>query len=74
MSRIGKKSVEIPDGVEVKISGQNISVKGPKGTLNFDFHDDVEVKMEDKEINVSVKKITKQTKALWGLTRVLIST
>lgn len=73
MSRVGKKSVEIPDGVEVKISGQNISVKGPKGTLDFSFHWDVEVKQEGKEISVSVKKITKQTKALWGLTRVLIA-
>jgi len=73
MSRVGKKAIEIPDGVEVKISGQNISVKGPKGTLDFSFHWDVEVKKEEKEIQVSVKKITKQTKALWGLTRVLIA-
>ena len=73
MSRVGKKTIVIPDGVEVKISGQNISVKGSKGALNFDFHYDVEVKISGKEINVSVKKITKQTKALWGLTRVLVS-
>lgn len=73
MSRIGKKPVAVPDGVEIKIVGQNISVKGPKGTLDFSFHWDVEVKLEGKEIQVSVKKITKQTKALWGLTRVLIS-
>jgi large subunit ribosomal protein L6 len=73
MSRIGKKPVTIPDGVEVKIDRNDISVKGPKGALNFGFHYDMEVKMEGKEIQVSVKKITKQTKALWGLTRVLIS-
>jgi large subunit ribosomal protein L6 len=73
MSRIGKKPITIPDGAEVKISGQEISVKGPKGTLSFSFHWDIEVKIEGKEINVSVKKINKQTKALWGLTRVLIS-
>jgi len=73
MSRVGKKAIEIPEGVEVKISGQNISVKGPKGALDFFFHWDVEVKLEGKEILVSVKKITKQTKALWGLTRVLIA-
>ena len=65
--------IEVPDSVGVNISGQNISVKGPKGTLDFSFHWDVEVKHEGKEIQVSVKKITKQTKALWGLTRVLIS-
>src|SRR4030042_6693167 len=73
MSRVGKKPITIPDGVDINISGQNISVKGPKGTLDFSFHWDVEVKQDGKEINVSVKKITKQTKALWGLTRVLIS-
>ncbi|OGI25852.1 MAG: 50S ribosomal protein L6 [Candidatus Moranbacteria bacterium RBG_13_45_13] len=73
MSRVGKKPIEIPDGVSIEISGQDISVKGPKGTLNFSFHWDVEMKMESKKIKVSVKKITKQTKALWGLTRVLVA-
>jgi large subunit ribosomal protein L6 len=73
MSRIGKKPIEIPDGVEIKLEGRKVSVKGPKGSLDFLFHQDVEVKMEGKEIQVGVKKITKQSKALWGLTRVLIS-
>jgi large subunit ribosomal protein L6 len=73
MSRVGKKPITVPDAVGVNISGQNISIKGPKGTLDFSFHWDVEAKMEGKEIQVSVKKITKETKALWGLTRVLIS-
>ena len=73
MSRIGKKPITMPDGVQVHISGQNISVKGPKGKLDFSFHWDINVKVEEKEIQVSVKKITKQTKALWGLTQVLIS-
>jgi large subunit ribosomal protein L6 len=73
MSRVGKKMITVPDGVGINISGQNISVKGPKGTLDFSFDWDVVVKHEEKDIQVSVKKITKQTKALWGLTRVLIS-
>ncbi|HUD08474.1 MAG TPA: 50S ribosomal protein L6, partial [Candidatus Saccharimonadales bacterium] len=73
MSRVGKKTISVPDAVGINISGQNISVKGPKGTLDFSFDWDVVVKHEEKEIQVSVKKITKQTKALWGLTRVLIS-
>jgi len=73
MSRVGKKPVAIPEGVEVKVSGSNISVKGPKGTLGFDFRDDVEIKVEGNEVVFSVKKITKQSKALWGLTRVLVS-
>jgi large subunit ribosomal protein L6 len=73
MSRVGKKPIEIPDAVGVNVSGQNISVKGPKGALDFSFHWDVEVKIEGKEIFVTVKKINKQTKALWGLTRMLVS-
>ena len=73
MSRIGKQSVVIPEGVDVKVSGKNISVKGPKGSLNFDFHDDIEVKSSEKEIQVSAKRDTKQSWALWGLTRMLIA-
>jgi large subunit ribosomal protein L6 len=65
--------VAIPDGVEIKINGRNISVKGPKGTLDFEFHPDIEVKMEEKEVKFSALKKTKQAKALWGLTRVLVS-
>jgi large subunit ribosomal protein L6 len=73
MSRIGKKPVEIPDGVEVKVSGRKVSVKGPKGSLDFDFHDDVEVKVSEKEVLVAAKRSTKQASALWGLTRMLVS-
>lgn len=73
MSRVGKKIIEIPDGVEVKIDGRNVSVKGPKGALDFAYQPEIEVNVAGKEIKVSAKKITKQSKALWGLTRVLIS-
>ena len=73
MSRIGKKSVAIPEGVEAKISGQNISIKGPKGSLDFDFHNDIDVKSSGKEIQVTAKRDTKQSWSLWGLTRMLIA-
>jgi len=73
MSRIGKKTVAIPEGVEIKVSGQNISVKGPKGSINFDFHHDIEVKYSGNEIQVTAKRQTKQSWALWGLTRMLIA-
>ena len=63
MSRIGKKPIEIPEGVEVKISGEKVSVKGPKGSLDFDFHDDIEVKSSEKEIQVSAKR---EYKAIQG--------
>jgi large subunit ribosomal protein L6 len=73
MSRIGKKSVTVPDGVEVNISSRKISVKGPKGSLDFEFHPDVEVIVEDKEVVVKARKKTKQARSLWGLTRMLVS-
>ncbi len=73
MSKIGRKPIEVPEGVEVRISGNKILVKGPKGSLDLDFHQDVEVKLAEKEIRVTVKRDTKQTRALWGLTRMLIA-
>ncbi len=73
MSRVGKKPIQIPEGVEAKISGKTVFIKGPKGSLSFDFHDDIEVTSLEKEIKVLVKKETKKSRALWGLTRVLIA-
>jgi large subunit ribosomal protein L6 len=73
MSKIGKQLVTIPEGVDVKVSGQKISIKGPKGSLDFDFHDDIEVKSSGKEVRVTAKRKTKQAWALWGLTRMLIA-
>lgn len=73
MSRIGRKSIEIPEGVEVKVSGKRVSVKGPKGALDFDFHDDIKTDVAEKEIKVSTDRNTKQARSLWGLTRMLIA-
>jgi large subunit ribosomal protein L6 len=73
MSRIGKKPVEITDGVEVRINKQSISVKGPKGSLSFEFQRDIDVKVQEKVINVGITRESKESKALWGLTRVLIA-
>jgi large subunit ribosomal protein L6 len=73
MSRIGKKIVAVPEGVEVKIEKRQVSVKGPKGTLVFEFHPDVKVILEEKELRVENTKKTKASSALWGLTQVLIS-
>ena len=47
MSRLGKKPIPAPNGVTVTVKGQEVSVKGPKGTLNFRAHDDVEVAFGD---------------------------
>ena len=53
MSRIGKKPIAVPSGVEVKIDGHHITVKGPKGTLEKDIRPELSVAMEDGQIVVS---------------------
>jgi len=52
MSRIGRKPIDVPSGVEVKINGNHISVKGAKGTLERDFSNNLTVKMENNTITV----------------------
>ena len=73
MSRIGKKPIEIPEGVDIKIDKQSITVKGPKGELSREFRPEIRVKIEAGKISVSVKRQTKQSKAFWGLTRALLA-
>ena len=73
MSRIGKKPVVIPAGVEVKVDGNHISVKGPKGTLSLDYNPEISVKVEGTEIIVSRPSDDKLHRSLHGLTRTLIS-
>jgi len=73
MSRIGKKPVDIPKGVEVKLDGNNVTVKGPKETLTMTAHSDMTVKIENNQIIVERPSDEKKHKALHGLTRSLIS-
>ena len=73
MSRIGKKPITIPAGVDVTINGQDITVKGPKGTLNYTFHSDITVAIEGTEINVTRPSDVKEHRAMHGLTRTLIA-
>jgi large subunit ribosomal protein L6 len=73
MSRIGKKPISIPTGVEVQISGSKIQVKGPKGTLNMVARPEIGVELKDGVISVAPVKQTKKSAALWGLTRTLVS-
>jgi len=72
MSRVGKKPIDIPEGVEVKIEGQKVTVKGPKGELSRSFREEISVEIKDGKVVVSPKIQTKKTKAFWGLTRSLI--
>lgn len=70
MSRIGKKPITIPKGVEVQIKDHKINVKGPKGELSYQFRPEVSVGKKDDQIVVSA--VDKDGHNFWGLTRSLI--
>ncbi|MGI6269272.1 MAG: 50S ribosomal protein L6 [Candidatus Howiella sp.] len=73
MSRIGRKPIAIPAGVEVKINGSEVTVKGPKGTLTDSFNKDMVISVEGSEILVTRPSDDKEHRALHGLTRTLIA-
>lgn len=73
MSRIGRKPIAIPAGVEVKIDGSTVTVKGPKGTLTQTVHSNMKVEMNGTEITVTRPDDSNMNKSLHGLTRTLIA-
>ncbi len=73
MSRIGKKPIEIPQGVEVKIEGHTVTVKGPHGTETVHVRPEIEVKIEDNHIVLSKIGDSRETDALYGLSRTLVA-
>ncbi len=73
MSRIGRKPISVPAGVDVKINGAEVTVKGPKGTLTKSFHKDMIIKQEGAELIVERPSENKMHKSLHGLTRTLLS-
>ena len=73
MSRIGRLPLKVPQGVDVKIDGTTVKIKGPKGEITQTFHENVAVKREDGTIVVSRKDDEKATRALHGLTRALLA-
>ena len=72
MSRIGNMPITVPAGVEVKIDGNHIAVKGPKGSLERDIHPNMKVELDGNEIKVSRPDDTNINKSLHGTTRALI--
>jgi large subunit ribosomal protein L6 len=72
VSRVGKKPVNIPNGVTINKSGNSVKVKGPKGELEGSFDSRINVEVKDKELTVTRPNDTKEIKALHGLTRALI--
>ena len=73
MSRIGKKPITVPDGVDVKIDGHKITVKGPKGTLEREINENINVSLDNNVINVTRINDEPENRSLHGLTRTLIN-
>jgi large subunit ribosomal protein L6 len=74
MSRIGKQPVVIPSGVDVTITGQNIAVKGPKGTLTLDVKEPINVARDDDgAVVVTRPNDERENRSLHGLSRTLIA-
>ena len=73
MSRIGKKPITIPAGVDVKLNGSEVTVKGPKGELKNTFSAEMNIAIEGNEIIVTRPSDVKEHRALHGLTRTLIA-
>ncbi|WP_111643360.1 50S ribosomal protein L6 [Marinimicrobium alkaliphilum] len=73
MSRVANSPVEVPAAVTVTLKGQELSVKGGKGTLALQIHADVEVVQNDSVLSFNTRNSAKQTRALAGTTRALVS-
>jgi large subunit ribosomal protein L6 len=73
MSRIGKKPVELPSGVEAKVSGQTVEVKGPKGTRSFRATDDVSITVDGNEVTVTPRGKSKRARQQWGMSRTMVA-
>lgn len=73
MSRIGNKPITVPEGVEVKIEGQNVTVKGPKGTMSKEFHKNMKITLDGNVLKVERPDDEPSNRSLHGLTRTLIN-
>ena len=73
MSRIGRLPIVVPAGVDVKVDGNTVTVKGPKGTLTGTYNSKMAIEMNDGHITVTRPDDTKENRALHGLTRTLIA-
>jgi large subunit ribosomal protein L6 len=73
MSRIGKKAIAIPSGVNVTLEGQTVTVKGPKGQLSWTVVDEIAVAQEGAELTFTPRDESQRSRAMWGLSRTLVS-
>ncbi|MDP6071161.1 MAG: 50S ribosomal protein L6 [SAR202 cluster bacterium] len=73
MSRVGGQPIDLPSGVDVSVSGQDVTVKGPRGTLNQTFHSEMNIARNSGQVLVERPSDSSQHKALHGLTRSLLN-
>jgi large subunit ribosomal protein L6 len=72
MSRIGKRTIEVPKGVTVTLDGQTVSVKGPKGQRSWTVADEIEVTQADDGLHLAIREDNQRSRAMWGLSRTLV--
>ena len=72
MSRIGKRPVELPSGVEATVSGQTVTVKGPKGSRAFTATDDVTIKVDGNVVSIEPRGSSKRARQQWGMSRTMV--
>ena len=73
MSRIGKSPIPVPSGVEITLSGDDVTVKGPKGTLSHTLPEAISIEIQDGSITIDRTDEERQSRALHGLTRSLVN-
>ena len=73
MSRIGKKPVDLPQGVTAQVSGQTVKVKGPKGELAFTCPEDVVVTLDGNVVKVDPRDQGKRARSMWGMARTRVA-
>ncbi len=73
MSRIGKKAVELPDGVTASVSGQTVEVRGPRGVRSYTATDDVTLTLENGSLSVMPRGTSKRARQQWGMSRSLVA-
>lgn len=73
MSRVGKKPITTPSGVTAAISGQKVTLKGPKGSLSFSAPDEVTVKQDGGALLVEPRNESQRARAMWGMTRAILA-
>jgi large subunit ribosomal protein L6 len=72
VSRVGRLPVEVPSGVDVKIDGSHVKIKGPKGEMEFSFSPDISIELKESEISVTRNSDDREIRSLHGTTRALI--